>query len=120
MRTPEPAYRPLVTACADHGISRTVAFEMARDGLLETFTIGARRYVLLESLRTLLDVELHRLAFGQRAEAVRLDGAVVAENVVAAVILLDETKALRLVEPLHSSRCHVAHSLSFLIANGRG
>jgi len=48
-------YRPLVDACADHGISRTVAFELARNGLLETFTIGARRYVRLESLRTLPD-----------------------------------------------------------------
>ncbi len=48
-----PAYRPLVTACADHGISRTVAFDLARNGLLQTFTIGTRRYVLLESLHTL-------------------------------------------------------------------
>ena len=50
-----PTYGPLVPACADHGISRTVAFELARNGLLETFTIGARRYVRLESLRTLPD-----------------------------------------------------------------
>ncbi|MFT4255942.1 MAG: hypothetical protein QM599_03125 [Pseudoxanthomonas sp.] len=48
-----PTYRPLVTACAEHGISRTVAFELARAGKLETFTIGKRRYVALESLRTL-------------------------------------------------------------------
>lgn len=48
-----PTYRPLVTACAEHGISRSVAFELAKSGLLETFTIGARRYVRLESLRTL-------------------------------------------------------------------
>lgn len=50
-----PTYRPLVTACAEYGISRTVAFELARKGLLRTFTIGARRYVYLESLRTLPD-----------------------------------------------------------------
>lgn len=48
-----PAYRPLVEACNDHGISRTVAFDLARKGLLDTFTIGKRRYVRLESLRTL-------------------------------------------------------------------
>lgn len=48
-----PTYRPLVTACAEHGISRTVAFELARQGKLDTFTIGARRYVYLDSLRTL-------------------------------------------------------------------
>lgn len=51
--TDTPTYRPLVPACADHGISRSVAFELARKGLLDTFTIGARRYVRLESLRTL-------------------------------------------------------------------
>lgn len=50
-----PAYRPLVEACGEHGISRTVAFDLARKGLLDTFTIGARRYVRLESLRTLPD-----------------------------------------------------------------
>lgn len=48
-----PTYRPLVTACAEHGISRSVAFELARIGKLETFTIGTRRYVYLDSLRTL-------------------------------------------------------------------
>ena len=48
-----PTYRPLVTACAEHGISRSVAFELARTGKLETFCIGARRYVYLDSLRSL-------------------------------------------------------------------
>ena len=51
--TNDPAYGPLVTSCADHGISRTVGFELARKGLLETFTIGTRRYVMLASLRDL-------------------------------------------------------------------
>lgn len=50
---PLTTYSPLVAACADHGISRSVAFELARKGLLDTFTIGTRRYVRLESLRTL-------------------------------------------------------------------
>ena len=49
----DPTYRPLVKACAEHGISRSVAFGLARSGKLETFTIGTRRYVVLESLRTL-------------------------------------------------------------------
>jgi hypothetical protein len=54
MRTDDdPTYLPLVTACANRGVSRTVAFELARKGLLETFTIGKRRYVYLDSLRTL-------------------------------------------------------------------
>lgn len=48
-----PTYRPLVTACKEHGISRSVAFELVRAGKLQTFTIGQRRYVYLDSLRTL-------------------------------------------------------------------
>lgn len=49
------AFAPLVEACRDHGISRTVAFELAAKGHLDTFAIGRRRYVRLESLRTLPD-----------------------------------------------------------------
>lgn len=49
----EPAYGPMVEVCGNHGISRTVSFELARTGLLDTFTIGKRRYVFLESVRKL-------------------------------------------------------------------
>jgi len=48
-----PAYRPMVEACQEHGISRTVAYELVSAGLLETFKLGAKRYVIIESLRTL-------------------------------------------------------------------
>ena len=48
-----PAYRSLIEACRDHGISRTVAYELVNSGDLDTFTIGRRRYVYLSSLRTL-------------------------------------------------------------------
>lgn len=48
-----PYYAPLVSSCAAHGISRSVAFELARKGLLETFRINSRRYVMLSSLRSL-------------------------------------------------------------------
>lgn len=47
------AFAPLVETCRDYGISRTIAFELAARGDLETFTIGRRRYVKLDSLRTL-------------------------------------------------------------------
>jgi predicted site-specific integrase-resolvase len=50
-----PAYRPLVEACKEHGISRTVAYELIKDNLIETFKLGAKRYVIIESLRTLPD-----------------------------------------------------------------
>lgn len=48
-------FAPMVEECGKHGISRSVAFELAATGKLETFTIGRRRYVRLESLRTLPD-----------------------------------------------------------------
>jgi len=50
-----PTYRPFIEACREYGISRTVAYELANDGLLDTFKLGAKRYVMLESLRTLPD-----------------------------------------------------------------
>lgn len=50
---PDPAFAPLVTACAAHGICRTVAYELAADGTLDTFLIGRRRYVYIDSLHTL-------------------------------------------------------------------
>lgn len=57
-----PYFAPLVTACAAHGISRSVSFELARKGVLETFLLNSRRYVLLSSLRSLPErlAELHR------------------------------------------------------------
>ena len=48
-----PTYRPLIEACRQHGISRTVAYELVNAGDLQTFKIGTRRYVYLDSLRTL-------------------------------------------------------------------
>lgn len=53
MNHPEPAFGPLVPVCQAHGIGKTVAFELANEGKLKTFKIGARRYVYLESIRTL-------------------------------------------------------------------
>lgn len=58
-----PTFAPLVDACRAHGVSRTVAFRLASEGKLKTFTIGKRRYVLLDSLRELAE----RLAARQTA-----------------------------------------------------
>lgn len=52
---PNPAFAPFIPACKQHGISKTVAYELAAKGMLETFTIGRARYVRTESLRTLPD-----------------------------------------------------------------
>lgn len=48
-----PQFGPLVENCKAHGICRSVAFELASTGLLDTFKIGARRYVMLASLHSL-------------------------------------------------------------------
>jgi hypothetical protein len=52
---PAPAYGPLVQVCEQHGIGRTTCFRLVREGLLETFRIGARRYVYLSSVASLPD-----------------------------------------------------------------
>ena len=46
-------FGPMVETCRAYGISRTVAFRLSDQGLLETFRIGRRRYVVLSSLRAL-------------------------------------------------------------------
>src|SRR6266516_4813139 len=65
--------------------------------------------VSLGTLGTLSDLELDALSLVQRAVAVRLDGRVVDEHVLAAVPG-DEAVALLVVEPLLGALCHV-HSL---------
>lgn len=42
-------FAPLVEACQSVGISRSVAFELAKNGTLETFAIGPRTDRLIES-----------------------------------------------------------------------
>lgn len=48
-----PTYGPLVESARAFGISRSVAWDLAKRGLLATFSIGKRRYCYLDSLRTL-------------------------------------------------------------------
>src|SRR5581483_1301283 len=74
----------------------------------------------LQALRATVDVERHLLTFRQRAEAVSLDRSVVAEHVLAPAVLRDEPKALRVVEPLHGTSCHLSCLLSCLAAPVRG
>src|ERR1700691_3629418 len=62
----------------------------------------------LQALGALGDVELHLLALLEAAETVRVDRRVVAEHVLASTVLRDESEALRVVEPLHCTGCHVA------------
>ena len=46
-------FRPFIPECSRRGMGKTKAYELANDGLLETFMIGSKRYVLLESLDNL-------------------------------------------------------------------
>lgn len=50
---PKAEYGPLVDTCAEYGIRRNQAFELVRAGLIETFTIGKKRFAFRESLRSL-------------------------------------------------------------------
>src|SRR6476660_6889181 len=61
----------------------------------------------LRTLRALGDVELDLLVLVQRLVAVGLDGRVVHEDVVAAVLLRNEAETLLGVEPLHGALSHV-------------
>ncbi|MDH5834244.1 hypothetical protein [Luteimonas kalidii] len=46
-------FRPFIPECNKVGIGRSKAYELANSGLLETTTIGRRRFVYLDSLYTL-------------------------------------------------------------------
>src|SRR4030095_6140243 len=61
----------------------------------------------LKPLRALGDLELDLVPLGQALEALGLDGTVVDEDVLAALDL-DETVALRVVEPLDRALCHTS------------
>lgn len=46
-------FGPFIPECTKRGIGKTVAYELLKGGHLETFTLGVRRYVYLDSLLTL-------------------------------------------------------------------
>src|SRR3954471_6299971 len=72
-----------------------------------------RLHVLrLQALRALGHVEGHLLTLGQGTETFPDNGGVVAEDICAAVVLRDEAKALRIVEPLHGTSRHLLFALS--------
>lgn len=50
---PGAPYLPFDEGLKEFRISRTRGFELLRAGLLNSFTIGRRRYVMVDSLRTL-------------------------------------------------------------------
>lgn len=60
----------------------------------------------LQTLRSLDNFELNRLAFCQRTEARRLYCSVVNEYITTTVCTADKTKTLSVVEPLNCSLFH--------------
>jgi hypothetical protein len=46
-------FGPFIPECTKRGIGRTKAYELANAGLLETFKVGTKRYVFLDSLLSL-------------------------------------------------------------------
>src|SRR6266496_2040929 len=63
----------------------------------------------LQPLRAFGDFELDLVALGQALEALCLNGAVVDEDILAALDL-DEAVPLRIVEPLDGTLCHTSGS----------
>src|SRR5689334_3352961 len=55
------------------------------------------------ALLALHDVELHALAFAERLEARALNGRMMHEAILLAVLRRDEAKALLIVEPLYGT-----------------
>src|SRR5262249_17598632 len=87
-----------------------------RPGLERRARAGAKRLAdfsdvrCLKTLRAAGHLELDLVTFCQGLETLGLDGAVVDEYVLAA-LLRDESVPFRVVEPLDLSLCHPATSL---------
>src|SRR5258708_7008730 len=83
--------------------------------------LSLRDVLRLETLRPLLDLELHGLAFGQGFIAIHLDCRKVNENIFAR-LALDGTIPLGRIEPLHDTlfSTQLRRSLICEVALGRG
>src|SRR3990170_658128 len=73
----------------------------------------------LRALLTLARLELDLRTLSERLEAVAADAGVVDEEILRAVLRCDEAVALRIVEPLHCSCCHVNTPPYRMITNGK-
>jgi hypothetical protein len=74
-----------------------VPFRFARSDFADVYSLGA--------FGALGDLELHAIALGQRLETVRVDVAIMDKR-VRTVLTRNETKTLRVVEPLHFAGSH--------------
>src|SRR5215831_8870915 len=74
---------------------------------MSVFASGGLDIARLLPLRTRRHFERDLLTFLERLEALHLDRGEVREEVFTTAIRGNEAEALRVVEPLHSSCCHV-------------
>lgn len=58
-------YGPLLNECEKRGIRKTRAYEYAAKGLIETFSIGRKKYVYVDSILSLPS----KIASKQKADA---------------------------------------------------
>src|SRR5205085_2990883 len=108
-----PQRLPLVVCCRrkpKEAIRSRIASSTSRLDRPDVFRLPA--------LRTLGHVEFHRLAFLQALETACLDGGEMHENIFAR-LPADETVALGIVEPLHSSLFHVVLVFLFVYLRWR-
>src|SRR5262249_1915803 len=69
----------------------------------------------LQTLRASRHIELYAVTLDEALEALRLDRAVVHEDVLA-TLLGDEAEALPVVGPLHGTGCHLTCSFRSVVA----
>jgi hypothetical protein len=48
-----PTFGPFIETCRAHGIGKTTAYELLNAGLVRTFCVGRRRFIMHDSLREL-------------------------------------------------------------------
>ena len=73
----------------------------------EGLASGETDVLSLQALGAAGNIELDLLPFLEGAEALGLDRAVVAEEVLTPAVLRDEPESLRVVEPLHGTNRHL-------------
>ena len=76
---------------------------MSRPRLCRELRVDQNDLIGLRALGSLDDIELDRIAFFEALVPVKLDGAVVDEDVCGAIFTAQEAVALGVVEPLNRS-----------------
>jgi len=76
------------------------------------FAISAGAHVrCLRAFRAAPGLKFHFLTFLEGPKTIRLNVSVMHEEIFAAIVGLDKSKALFLVKPLHGTLCHLYNLL---------